>query len=142
MFYLLLADAVVALHVVYVAYVLLGALPVRRWRRTMWPHLVAVAWGVYIAATGGVCPLTPLEVLLRVRAGQAGYGGGFIEHYILPVLYPEGLTRGVQVAETVLVIVVNAALYAWVWRRRRSRRTPGRQRESDQSTGKSSPSDR
>jgi len=77
-----------------------------------------------------------------VRAGQAGYGGGFIEHYILPVLYPEGLTRGVQVAETVLVIVVNAALYAWVWRRRRSRRTPGRQRESDQSTGKSSPSDR
>lgn len=116
MSYALLADAVVVLHVAYIAYLLLGALLVRRWRLTLWPHLAAVAWGVWVAATGGICPLTPLEISLRVRAGQAGYRGGFVEHYVLPVLYPEGLTRGVLVAEAVLVIAVNVALYAWVWR--------------------------
>ena len=133
MFYLLLADAVVVLHVAYVAYVLLGALLVRRWPRTVWLHLAAVAWGVYVAATGGICPLTPLEVTLRVRAGQAGYQGGFIQHYVLPVLYPEGLTRGALVAEAVLVVVVNVALYAWVRRawRRAARKGDRSQGESD-----------
>lgn len=119
MIYLLLADAVVLLHVAYIAYVLLGALLVRRWPVTVWPHLAAVAWGVFIAVTQRVCPLTPLEVALRVRAGQVGYTGGFVEHYVLPVLYPAGLTSGVMVAEGVLVVVVNLALYAWVWRARR-----------------------
>ncbi len=116
---LLLADAVVLLHVAYIAYVLLGALLVRRWPVTVWPHLAAVAWGVFIAVTQRVCPLTPLEVALRTRAGQVGYTGGFIEHYVLPVLYPAGLTPGVMVAEGVLVVVVNLGLYAWVWRARR-----------------------
>lgn len=119
MIYLLLADAVVLLHVAYIAYVLLGALLVRRWPVTVWPHLAAVAWGVFIAVTQRVCPLTPLEVALRVRAGQGGYTGGFVEHYVLPVLYPAGLTPGVMVAEGVLVVVVNLGLYAWVWRARR-----------------------
>ena len=119
MIYLLLADAVVLLHVAYIAYVLLGALLVRRWPVTVWPHLAAVAWGVFIAVTQRVCPLTPLEVALRTRAGQVGYTGGFIEHYVLPVLYPAGLTPGVMVAEGVLVVVVNLGLYAWVWRARR-----------------------
>lgn len=119
MIYLLLADAVVLLHVAYIAYVLLGALLVRRWPVTVWPHLAAVAWSVFIAVTQSVCPLTPLEVALRMRAGRVGYTGGFVEHYILPVLYPAGLTRGVMVAEGVLVVVVNLGLYAWVWRARR-----------------------
>lgn len=117
--YLLLADAVVVLHVAYIAYMLLGALLVRRWYHTLWPHLAAVAWGVFVAATGGICPLTPLEVALRVRAGQTGYAGGFVEHYVLPVLYPTGLTRAMMVAEALLVVAVNVALYCWVWRARR-----------------------
>ena len=116
---LLLADAVVVVHVCYIAYVLFGAVLVRRWSWTVWPHLAAVAGGVWVAASGGVCPLTPLEVALRLRAGQAGYRGGFVEHYVLPVLYPEGLTRAVLAAEALLVVVVNAALYAWVWRARK-----------------------
>ena len=115
--HLVLADAVVLLHVAYIGYVLLGALLVRRWRFTVWPHLAAVAWGVYIAATGGICPLTPLENRLRAAAGQVGYAGGFIEHYVLPVLYPTGLTRGVMAAEAVLVVLVNVGLYAWLLRR-------------------------
>lgn len=118
MIQLLLADAVVVLHVAYIAYVLLGALLVLRWPRTLWIHLAAAAWGVLIAASAGVCPLTPLENRLRVAAGRSGYGGGFVEHYVLPVLYPEGLTRGVLWAEAALVVAVNAGLYAWVWRRR------------------------
>lgn len=119
---LLLADAVVLLHVVYIGYVVLGALVVRRWPRTVWPHLAAVAWAVWIAASGGVCPLTPLEIRLRVAAGEVGYAGGFIEHYLLPVLYPAGLTRAVQAAEAAFVVAVNLGLYARVWRRLRSGR--------------------
>lgn len=119
---LVLADAVVLLHVAYIAYVVLGALIVRRWPRTVWPHLAAVAWAVWIAASGGVCPLTPLELRLRMAAGEVGYTGGFIEHYLLPVLYPAGLTRQVQAAEAAFVVGVNLGLYAWVWQRLRSRR--------------------
>jgi Protein of Unknown function (DUF2784) len=115
---LLLADAVVLLHLTYIAYVVGGALLVLRRPGTVWVHLVAVAWAVWIAASGGICPLTPLEVRLRVLAGEAGYSGGFVTHYILPVLYPAGLTRGVQAAEAAFVIAVNVALYAWVWSRR------------------------
>jgi hypothetical protein len=124
--FLLLADAVVLLHVAYIVYVLFGAALVRRWPRTIWPHLVAVLWGLYIAAAHRVCPLTPLENALRVRAGATGYSGGFIEHYVLPVLYPRGLTPVVLAAEAVLVVVVNVALYAWVWRARRLAQPGGR----------------
>ncbi len=124
--YLLLADAVVLLHVAYIVYVLFGAVLVRRWPRTAWPHLAAVLWGVSIAAAHRVCPLTPLENALRVRAGQQGYAGGFIEHYVLPLLYPPGLTPAVQVAEAALVVVVNVGLYAWVWRARRLAQRGGR----------------
>ncbi len=115
----LLADLVVLLHGAYIVYVLLGALLVRRWAWTVWPHLAAVAWGVYVAAFHRICPLTPLEVGLRLRAGEAGYGGGFVEHYVIPVIYPSGLTTAIQVGEAALVVVVNVALYAWLWRGRR-----------------------
>jgi hypothetical protein len=116
-----LADVVVLLHLAYIVYVLAGALLVRRWGWTVWPHLAAVAWGVYVAGWSRICPLTPLEVSLRLRAGDAGYAGGFVEHYLIPVIYPSALTPGIQVAEAVLVVVVNAVLYAWVWRARRRR---------------------
>ena len=77
-------------------FVVAGGLLVARHRRLLIPHLLAAAWGVWIAASGGICPLTPLENALRQRAGQGGYSGGFLEHYITPVLYPEGLTRELQ----------------------------------------------
>jgi hypothetical protein len=122
----LLADGVVLLHVAYILFVLFGAVLVRGRPAVLWAHLVAVAWGVYVAAMARVCPLTPLEVALRERAGQAGYHGGFIEHYVLPALYPGGLTRGILAAEAGFVVAVNVALYAWVWRARRRQRPTAR----------------
>ena len=113
----LLADALVLVHLAFVVFVVAGGLLVlwRPWLR--WVHLPAAAWGALIEFTGWICPLTPWEVVLRQKAGQTGYAGGFIEHYILPVLYPEGLTLGVQVTLGFLVIGVNAVIYAFVWRR-------------------------
>lgn len=121
-----LADLIVILHGAYIAYVLLGAVLVRRWPWTVWPHLAAVTWGIYVAAFSRICPLTPLEVALRLRAGQSGYSGGFVEHYLIPVIYPRGLTPRMQAAEAVLVVAVNLALYAWVRRARRTDRLAGR----------------
>ena len=82
--------------VLFIAWVVLGGLVVLRWPRLAWLHLPAVAWGVWIELTGGVCPLTPLEQRLRLAAGEAGYSGGFIEHYLGALIYPAGLTRGTQ----------------------------------------------
>jgi hypothetical protein len=119
--YRVLADLIVLVHLAYIVYVLAGAALVRRWGWTVWPHFAAVAWGIYVAGWNRICPLTPLEVSLRVRAGGAGYAGGFVEHYLIPVIYPSALTPSIQTAEAVLVVAVNAALYAWVWRARRRR---------------------
>lgn len=105
------------LHLAFVAFVVAGGLLVARFKRLLVPHLAAAAWGVFIAASGGVCPLTPLENWLRRRAGQAGYESGFLEQYLLPVLYPEGLTRGVQWGLAGLVLAINGAVYAALFRR-------------------------
>lgn len=113
----LFADAVRVLHLAFVAFVVAGGLLVLRWRRLLLPHLAAAGWGVFVAASGGVCPLTPLENWLSRRAGGAGYAGGFLEHYLEPVLYPPGLTRGAQWAEAALVVVVNAVVYGVLLRR-------------------------
>ncbi|MDB5294728.1 MAG: rane protein, partial [Phycisphaerales bacterium] len=91
--YKLLADALVAFHFAFVAFVIGGGLLVLWRRRAMWLHLPAVAWGIWIETSGGICPLTPIENGLRLSAGEAGYEGGFVDHYIMPVLYPAGLTR-------------------------------------------------
>jgi hypothetical protein len=98
-----------------------GGLLVARYKWLLVPHLLAAAWGVFIAASGGICPLTPLENRLRHEAGQGGYAGGFLDHYITPVLYPEGLTRELQWALAGLVLVVNAAVYGFLLRERRRR---------------------
>jgi hypothetical protein len=108
-----LAGAVVVVHLGFVLFVVLGGLLVWRWRRLAWAHLPAVAWGVWIELSGGICPLTPLENELRRRGGEAGYSGGFVEHYLLPLLYPEDLSRGVQAALAAVVVALNAAVY---WR--------------------------
>jgi hypothetical protein len=82
-------------------------------------HLPAVAWGAWTEFTGAICPLTPWENALRAEAGAAGYTGGFVEHYLVPLIYPEALTAGTQIAFGVLVIVINAAVYGFVWRKSR-----------------------
>ena len=119
--YRLAADAVRLLHLGFIAFAVLGGLLALRWRRAPWLHLPAVAWAAWIESSGGLCPLTPLENRLRVLAGQSGYPGGFIEHYLLPLIYPAGLTREVQLVLAGFVVLVNLAVYAWVWRRRASR---------------------
>lgn len=120
MIVLLLADALVLVHLTYIVFVVAGAMLVRYRPRLFVVHLAAVAWGTYVALAHRVCPLTPLENALRVRAGQAGYSGGFVEHYLIPAIYPQALTPGIQVAEGIFVVAVNLALYAWVWRARRT----------------------
>lgn len=117
MIYRLLADVVVVAHLLFVAFAIFGGLLLLRWRRCAWLHVPAAAWAVVVELAGWVCPLTPLEIWLRVRAGGTGYVGGFIEHYAVAILYPPGLTRGVQIALGLGLLVGNAAIYAWVLRR-------------------------
>ena len=119
--YALLADAVLVLHFLFVAFVVAGGLLVLRWPRIAWLHLPAAAWGVVIEFAGWICPLTPLENHLRARAGQTPYMGGFVEYYLLPVLYPEGLTRETQYALGLAVLALNVAVYGFVVRRWGSR---------------------
>ncbi len=107
----LAADAVALLHGAFVLFVVLGGLLVWRWPRLAWLHLPAAAWGALIEFTGWMCPLTPLEHHLRQMIGQAGYAGGFVDHYLLALLYPAGLTREGQWALGAFVLVVNGAVY-------------------------------
>lgn len=116
--YWLLADAVVALHAAFILFALLGGGLLVRWPRLLWLHLPALAWGSWIAASGSICPLTPLENDLRAKAGQDAYGGGFIDHYVTPVIYPEGLTRGTQLIYGVVLVGFNLVFYARWWRSR------------------------
>ena len=118
MFYSLAADTVLVVHLAFVLFVVLGGLAVLRWPKLAWVHLPVVAWGAAIEFGGWVCPLTPLENHLRRAAGESGYSGGFVEHYITAVIYPEGLTREHQIALGVLVLVINLAVYAVLLRRR------------------------
>jgi hypothetical protein len=118
MSYRLLADLVLIIHAAFVAFVMLGGIAVLRWPRLAWLHLPVALWGAGIEFLGGICPLTPLENRWRELAGDQGYAGGFVEHYIVTLLYPDGLTRSIQVALGLLVVVVNVAIYAHAWRRR------------------------
>lgn len=115
----LLADAVVVLHLLFVAFVVAGGLLVWRWPALAWLHVPAALWGATVEWTGWICPLTPLENRLRAAAGQAGYESGFVEHYLLPLLYPAALTRGTQLVLGAVVVVVNVAVYARWWHARR-----------------------
>ncbi|UIF86072.1 DUF2784 domain-containing protein [Cupriavidus sp. UYPR2.512] len=117
-----LADLVVIVHGLFILFVVAGGLLVLRWPRVAWLHLPAAVWGVLIEWSGWICPLTPLENTLRQAAGQAGYSGGFVERYLLPLIYPAGLTPAVQLWLGLVVLVVNVAVYALWWRRRRAAR--------------------
>ncbi len=116
--YRILADAVVGLHFVFVVFVVAGGLLVLRWPKLAYLHIPAAVWGAAIEFAGWICPLTPLENWLRGQAGEGGYSTGFIEHYLLPVLYPSALTRDIQLVLGVLVIGVNLAIYSYVFQRR------------------------
>jgi hypothetical protein len=117
----LLADAVVVLHLAVVGFVVLGGLLAWRWRRAALVHLPFAAWGVAIELGRWTCPLTPLENRLRRLAGDGGYGGGFVERYLLPVLYPDGLVAGTGLVLAALVLAVNHGIYLpLAWRRRRA----------------------
>lgn len=114
MLYRLLADLVVLVHLVFVIFAVAGALLVLRWRWLVWAHVPAVVWAALIEFAGWICPLTPLENRLRISGGGAEYHGGFIDHYLLPILYPSGLTRGVQVLLGSFVLLVNVGIYSWL----------------------------
>jgi Protein of Unknown function (DUF2784) len=115
----LLADLVVVAHFAFVLFVVLGGLLVLRWPRLVYAHVPVAIYGALIEFAGWICPLTPLEKSLRERAGQAGYEGGFVENYILPVLYPSALTREIQIVLGTFVLVLNLLIYAYVIRRAR-----------------------
>jgi len=115
-----LADLIVTLHLGFVLFVALGGLLALRWRRAVWLHLPALLWGAGIEFLHGICPLTPLENHLRSLGGEAGYAGGFVEHYLLPVLYPAGLTQDIQLVLGAFVVTLNVVVYAVVWRRWRA----------------------
>ena len=119
--YRLLADLVLVIHFLFIVFVIFGAFLVMRWLWVAWAHVPAVLWGGWIEFSSGVCPLTPLEQSLRARAGQSSYEQGFIEHYLLPLVYPGGMTRGIQLALGFAAIGLNLALYLWIWRSRRER---------------------
>ncbi|HEX4601320.1 MAG TPA: DUF2784 domain-containing protein [Gemmatimonadales bacterium] len=117
MVYGVLADVVVLLHTGFVVFVVVGGFLAWRWRGIAWVHLPCALWGAAIEYGGWICPLTPFENAFRVRAGLAGYRGGFIEHYVIPLLYPASLTRPTQAALGTLVVVVNLVAYGVLVRR-------------------------
>jgi hypothetical protein len=118
----LLADVIVVGHGLFILTVLFGGLLARRRHVLAWVHLPVALWGAGIEIVpGAICPLTPLEQSLRVHAGQLGYSGSFIEHYLEPVIYPAFLTREIQLAIAALVVAVNLWAYAWWWRPRLAR---------------------
>ena len=121
-FYSMAADGVVVIHLGFILFVFLGALTLFRWPWMIWIHVPAAVWGGLVELLGAPCPLTPLENHLR-RAGNAeAYGGGFIDHYIMPIVYPPGLTRETQVVLGVFILVLNFAIYyKFVTRKREAR---------------------
>ena len=120
MLYRAFADFVALTHFAFIVFALLGGLFALRWRWAPCVHLPAATWGAAIEFFGWFCPLTPLENSLRRASGSAGHPGGFIEHYLLPILYPAELTREIQLVLGGAVVLVNMAVYFAVWRRLRS----------------------
>ncbi len=119
MLFRLAADAVLCIHLAFILFALLGAVIAARWRWIPFVHLPAAAWGFFVEITGRICPLTYLENSLRIKAGQSGYPESFIEHYLLAIIYPAGLTREIQFVLAGVVIGVNIAIYGWLFLRAR-----------------------
>jgi len=107
------ADAVLLLHLAFIVFAVFGGVLVLWQPMIAWVHLPALAWAVWISATHGICPLTPLENSLRRLAGQAGYPESFIDHYLMPLIYPPGLTPTISLWIAIVLAVANALLYGW-----------------------------
>jgi hypothetical protein len=118
----LLADLLLILHLLFIVAVVLGGFLVLRWPRLAWVHVPVVIWGFAVELSGWICPLTPVEQRLRLAAGDAGYSGGFIDHYLIPLLYPEGLTVSLRLFYAAVVAAINLAIYLYL--ARKFRRTP------------------
>ena len=116
MWYSWLADLILCLHVGFVLFVIFGGLLLLKWRWIAWLHLPAALWGAVVEFTGWICPLTPLENWFRAQGGETAYRSDFIAQYLLPALYPEGLTRDIQLLLGTGVVILNAAIYWWCWR--------------------------
>jgi hypothetical protein len=117
MIYSWLAETVVIFHFAFIVYAIFGAGLAWFWPKTLWLHIPVFLWAGAIMLIGFICPLTPLENYLRLMAGEEGYDGSFIEHYLVAVIYPEGLTRGIQIVLGILVLGWNVACYAVLWRK-------------------------
>ena len=115
MFFALAADLLIIVHLGFIGFVILGGFMLLKWRWLIFVHLPAVLWGVLLGFQGWICPLTPLEQALRRMSGQQGYTGGFIQHYILPVIYPPALKEDIQLILGVLLILINVIIYLWVF---------------------------
>lgn len=124
MLYAAFAALLVVAHLLFIVFAMTGGLLALRFRWMPWLHLPAAVWGAVVAFLGWICPLTPLENAMRRAAGAAGYSGGFIDHYIVPLVYPAALTRELQIGLGLGLLCLNVAIYAFVWRRVRAR-TPG-----------------
>jgi hypothetical protein len=115
MIYRYAADAVLLLHLAFIVFAVLGGLLIVWWRGVLFLHLPALVWGVFVELTGRICPLTSLENTFRIKAGTAGYSESFVEHYLLGVIYPDGLTREIQYVLGALVAVINFVIYLWLF---------------------------
>lgn len=122
MLYRFAAESVLLLHLTFIAFVLSGAALAAHRRWFVAVHLPAAAWGLFVELSGRSCPLTYAENFLRIKAGQSGYSESFIEHYLLAIIYPAGLTREIQFVLAGVVAVVNVAIYGWIFRPRQTRR--------------------
>ncbi len=117
MSYRIAADFFLVFHFLFIVFVLFGGLLAFRFRWAPAIHIPAAAWGAFVEITGRLCPLTTIEVWLRRTAGDSGYSESFIEHYLYPIIYPDGLTRDLQLGLAGMVILLNAAIYGWVFHR-------------------------
>jgi len=120
--YLLLADLIVVLHLLFVIYAALGGLLLLKWPRLAWLHIPVVVWGTLTEFLGLICPLTPLEIWLRQQAGGDPYNGDFVSHYVVPLIYPPGLTSEMQWLLGSGLVIVNLLIYAWLYSRVRLRK--------------------
>nr|HID60087.1 DUF2784 domain-containing protein [Desulfobacterales bacterium] len=131
MLYHLLADTVVVFHFAFVLFVVLGGIISIWWRRVVWLHVPAALWSAVVEFTGWICPLTPLENWLRFTGEEPGYSRGFVEEYILPILYPAGLTRETQIGSGTFVVTVNILIYWYLYMASNSRPPNGKEVEED-----------
>jgi hypothetical protein len=116
--YRVLADIIVLIHLAFIIFVIFGGFLVLRWRWLFWFHIPAAIWGALIEFVGWICPLTPLENQFRMKSGEVGYQNGFIEHYIIPLIYPDELTRSLQITLGIFVIIINIIIYSLIFSRK------------------------